>query len=59
MGAEAQRGASSLPLIPAYLGQSDTRGSIKRLTRSPARLTSVSWKMSEGMRAGGLPSRPE
>lgn len=40
--AEAQLGASSLPLTPAYLGLSDTRGSIKRLTRSPARFTRVS-----------------
>ena len=60
MGAEAQLGASSLPWIPAYLGLSDTRGSIKRLTRSPARFTSVSWKMAEGLGAGGsLPGQTE
>lgn len=46
-------------LALAYLGQSDTRGSIKRLTRSPARFTSVSWKMADGLGVGGLPSLPD
>ena len=48
-----------LPLFPRSEELSDTRGSIKRLTRSPARFTSVSWKMAEGLGAGGLPSRPD
>lgn len=59
MRAEAWLGTSFPPLILAYLGQLDTRGSIKRLAKSPTRFTSVSWKMVEGLGVRGLPSSTE
>lgn len=51
-------GALLPTLLAAYPGQPDTRGSIRRLTKSPARFTSVSWKTAEGVGVGGCPSRP-
>lgn len=53
---EAEVGVFALALLLAYLGQSDTSGSINRLTRSPARFTTVSWKMAEELSISGLPS---